>query len=121
MPTPLVTRLLKDLQRAGLVTSTRGAHGGYTLAMAADEIAMTLVIEAIEGPVQIAACCDETEANPCDACQVIPRCPITSKIKKLNDHVVDLFRQVTLADMIEPEVDVPSEAINIVRAGAGAS
>ena len=34
---PTVSKLLKQLQRAGLVTSTRGLHGGYQLARPAEQ------------------------------------------------------------------------------------
>jgi FeS assembly SUF system regulator len=53
---PTVSKLLKSFHRAGLVTSTRGAHGGYQLARPASGISASSIIDAIEGPVAITEC-----------------------------------------------------------------
>jgi FeS assembly SUF system regulator len=53
---PTVSKLLKNLQRAGLVSSSRGAHGGYQLARPAARISAAAIIDAIEGPVAITEC-----------------------------------------------------------------
>ena len=53
---PTVSKLLKNLHRAGLVTSMRGAHGGYQLARPATRISAAAIIDAIEGPVAITEC-----------------------------------------------------------------
>ena len=42
---PTVSKLLKSLQRAGLVTSSRGAHGGYQLARPAARISAAEIID----------------------------------------------------------------------------
>jgi FeS assembly SUF system regulator len=53
---PTVSKLLKQLQRAGLVTSTRGLHGGYQLARPAREISAAAILDALEGPVALTDC-----------------------------------------------------------------
>ena len=53
---PTVSKLLKELQRAGLVRSVRGARGGYQLARPAAEINAAEIIDAVEGPVALTAC-----------------------------------------------------------------
>jgi Rrf2 family protein len=52
--------LVAKLRKAGLVTSTRGAHGGYRLAMPAEEITMNSVVEALEGQISPMECFHET-------------------------------------------------------------
>jgi Rrf2 family protein len=51
LPLSYLEHVVADLKRAELVTSTRGAHGGYTLARPAGEIAMDEVVLALEGSV----------------------------------------------------------------------
>ena len=51
LPLSYLEHVVADLKRAGLVTSTRGAHGGYRLARPADEIGMDDVVLALEGTV----------------------------------------------------------------------
>jgi Rrf2 family protein len=47
---PTVSKLLKELQHAGLVRSVRGARGGYQLARAPAAISAAAIIDAVEGP-----------------------------------------------------------------------
>jgi len=61
---PTVSKLLKSFHRAGLVTSVRGARGGYQLARPAAGISAAAIIDAIEGPVAITECSGDHSA--CD-------------------------------------------------------
>jgi Rrf2 family protein len=49
LPLAYLERIVALLRRAGLVESTRGAHGGYQLARRAEDIAMHEVVLALEG------------------------------------------------------------------------
>ena len=51
LPLSYLEHLVAKLRSAGLVTSTRGAHGGYALARPAAEIDMLEVVQALEGPI----------------------------------------------------------------------
>lgn len=51
LPLSYLEHLVAKLRAAGLVTSVRGAHGGYRLAKPAGEIAMLEVVQALEGPI----------------------------------------------------------------------
>jgi Rrf2 family cysteine metabolism transcriptional repressor len=58
LPLSYLEHVVADLKRARLVTSTRGAHGGYRLARPAEEIAMDEVVLALEGSVSPMDCFD---------------------------------------------------------------
>jgi Rrf2 family protein len=51
IPQKFLETILIDLRHAELVTSRRGAEGGYALGRAADEITLADVIRAVEGPI----------------------------------------------------------------------
>ena len=51
LPLSYLEHLVARLRDAGLVTSQRGAHGGYRLAVPADEVRLLEVVEALEGPI----------------------------------------------------------------------
>jgi FeS assembly SUF system regulator len=53
---PTVSKLLKQLHRGGLVSSTRGQHGGYRLARPAAEINAAHILDALEGPLALTEC-----------------------------------------------------------------
>jgi Rrf2 family protein len=52
IPPRFLVQILLDLKRAGLVASTRGAAGGYTLARSPDEITLFDVLRVIDPPEQ---------------------------------------------------------------------
>jgi Rrf2 family protein len=89
------------LGAAGLVSSQRGAGGGYRLARPAAQITVAQVFMAIEGPLRLALCCDEQEDEPtCTACQLMQNCPLEDSIRKLNEAMFDILRTVTLEDLL---------------------
>lgn len=51
MPDRFLLQILRNLVAHGLLRSTRGVIGGYTLARPAHEISLLDIIEAVEGPV----------------------------------------------------------------------
>jgi Rrf2 family transcriptional regulator, cysteine metabolism repressor len=60
LPLSYLEHLVAKLRKAGLVTSTRGAHGGYQLARPATAITMVEVVEALEGQIAPMECFHQT-------------------------------------------------------------
>ena len=56
LPLSYLEHLVAKLRKAGLVTSRRGAHGGYQLARPAEQITMLDVVEALEGAIAPMEC-----------------------------------------------------------------
>jgi Rrf2 family protein len=56
LPLSYLEHLVAKLRAAGLVTSTRGAHGGYALGRPAADIDMLEVVQALEGPITPMEC-----------------------------------------------------------------
>jgi FeS assembly SUF system regulator len=56
VPLPTVSKLCKELSKAGLVVSHRGRRGGYGLARPADRITVAEIVEALEGPIALTEC-----------------------------------------------------------------
>ena len=95
LPEPTVSKVLKALAGAGLVTSQRGARGGYRLAHLLPAITVADVIVAIDGPIALTAC---VEGSGC-GCEATPSCPVHGKWGPVNDAVRDALAAVTLADL----------------------
>jgi Rrf2 family protein len=75
IPFEMLSKVLQRLTRAGLVLSTQGVHGGYALARRPSEIAVSAIINAIEGtPPVIAQCLSD---GP-ESCIVSSTCTIKS-------------------------------------------
>jgi len=56
VPLPTVSKLCKELSRAGILVSHRGRRGGYALARSADRITVADIVEALEGPIALTEC-----------------------------------------------------------------
>ncbi len=118
LPLPLLMQLLKDLHRAGLVESVRGAAGGYYLAVSPDEITLTSVIAAIEDPIRVTLCCDVHDDDQCVTCNLAVRCPIITNVRKLNEKIVMLLSQATIGQLIDSGgIDVPCEQVGATDSG----
>lgn len=94
---PTVSKLLKALGREALVSSFRGAHGGYQLARAPEEISVADVIHAIEGPVALTEC---TRAD--SRCELESVCSVGSNWQKINRAIQGALEDLTLAKLAEP-------------------
>lgn len=108
LPLPQLMNVFKDLKRADLVQSIRGARGGYALVDGPEKIDLIRVIEVMEGPVRLTMCCDDkTDQDPCVACTQIRQCPVTLGIRKLNELMIAFLSRITLRDLMESNIDVP--------------
>jgi Rrf2 family protein len=114
VPAPVLMNVLKSLVHGGLVTSTRGAQGGYALARPASGITVRDVLEAMEGRVRVAACCGEDEETACQECGVFVRCPVTRSMRTLNDRIQDFLGGVTLSDLMSGRLDAISPVTGFV-------
>ena len=75
VPLPTAQKLMGRLATAGLLTSTRGQQGGFTLARCPTAISLAEIVEAVEGPIALTQCGGSDEPSDCalDAhCRVKP-------------------------------------------------
>jgi Rrf2 family transcriptional regulator, cysteine metabolism repressor len=128
LPLSYLEHVVASLKRAGLVESSRGAHGGYRLACAAGEIAMDEVVLALEGSIAPMECF--TAAPPGKvACSHEGDAASTCSTKLLWMRVqvgmVQALQGTTLAELVEfsrcgtPAVAMPEDvtALPVVQAG----
>lgn len=97
LPLPTVGKLLKVLTRAGILESHRGARGGYSLARQPDEIPVTEILFALEGPIGITECIDHG-----GLCEYESGCPTRPHFVRLNQVVLAALDKVTLLDLADP-------------------
>jgi FeS assembly SUF system regulator len=91
---PTVSKLLKQLQRSGLVTSTRGLHGGYQLARPAAQISVAAILDALEGPVALTDC-----AAGHGYCEIEETCRVGRVWQRLNLVIRRALHEVSLAQL----------------------
>ncbi|MEX1081973.1 MAG: SUF system Fe-S cluster assembly regulator [Halofilum sp. (in: g-proteobacteria)] len=110
---PTVSKLLKQLARGGLLTSYRGAHGGYLLALAPEQITAARIIDTVEGPVAMTEC--GLEGHQCELERV---CQVGPQWQQINRAVRAALEGVTLADLASQEA-IPLRPMDLRRSVAG--
>ncbi len=94
---PTVSKLLKLLNEAGLIISSRGASGGYRLVKDPQQLSLSEVIAAVDGVPAITECCQADNGCVYDA-----RCTLRSNWQYINRLMMDVLNQFTLADLKRP-------------------
>jgi len=100
---PTVSKLLKSLVHAGLVVSTRGVQGGYTLARPASAISAAEILDALEGPVAITEC-----SSSRGGCDLESFCRVGTAWRRINHSIRRALETVSLADLQEPREPLPT-------------
>lgn len=98
-----VAKILKVLARENLLTATRGAAGGYALTRAATQITVGDIIQAMDGPMGIVDCVEESRAE----CQLSESCKMKTNWSLVNDSILSVLARITLADMIAAIHEAP--------------
>jgi len=120
LPVPVVSKVLKQLARSGVLESHRGAKGGFTLTRRPEDLSVPELIAAIDGPVALTQCA--VDAGSCDHEST---CALRSPWQVINQVVENALSEVSLADLVNPafaEQHAPLALIQIPRAnGADAT
>lgn len=103
VPEPTVAKVLKALACAGLVSSQRGAHGGYRLARPLAAISIVDVIAAVDGPIALTACVD----GGMGGCDVASLCAVRGRWDVVNEAIRTALDRITLADMRAAPLPLP--------------
>ena len=112
-----MSKLLKELQRAGLVRSVRGAHGGYQLARATAEINAADIIDAVEGPVAMTEC-----SNGSGLCGIEATCLVGHGWQRISLAIRRALTDVSLDELLRRDLPpiAPAVQAGAAHAGAGA-
>ena len=103
LPQATVSKLLKSLAHAGLVTATRGAAGGYRLARLPTVITVAEVVAAIDGDIGITEC-SVHEAG----CERTTYCPTRPHWGAINRAVGAALSAISLQHMVTPFAFAPA-------------
>jgi len=108
VPESFLAKIFQSLVHGGLVTSHRGARGGFALALPADQITITMVIQAIDGPISLNQCVVWPET-----CGNSPHCVVHTVWTKAQEALFEILDEVTFADLVEEPQDVLSTRFSV--------
>ncbi len=88
-------QLFGSLRRQGLIQSTRGSRGGYSLSRSPEEIHVGEIIRTLEGPIGPMQCV-ATDEPPCERAA---GCVTKGVWEKVRNSVAEVLDSITLAQM----------------------
>ncbi|MCC7462293.1 MAG: SUF system Fe-S cluster assembly regulator [Gammaproteobacteria bacterium] len=91
---PTVSKLLKQLHRGGLVSSTRGQRGGYRLARPAADITAAHILDALEGPLALTEC-----SRHHSRCDIEPSCSAGRAWQRVGQAIRLALEAITLVEL----------------------
>ncbi len=95
VPRPFLRKILQILNKKGVLRSSKGRGGGFTLAVAADKIFLVDLIEIFQGPLKLNECIFKKRV-----CPDRTMCSLKSKIDTIEKHVVSELKSVTIASLL---------------------
>ena len=110
LPAGYLEQLAIPLKRAGLIESTRGAHGGYQLARPPAEVSVGEIVRVLEGSVAPVECLSDD--YPAGSCALELGCmsrPIWQRVKDSIDQVLDTTTLGDLCATMETPCGVPEQ------------
>jgi len=104
IPEQYLEQLIALLRREGLVSSVRGAQGGYLLTKPPGEITMAKLMRVLEGPISLSNCLEDQDC--CDRACV---CSARRVWERLSQSIDQVLHSVTLEDMLEDHMRLQAE------------
>jgi Rrf2 family protein len=98
IPQELLAKILQRLAKQGLIVSQNGPKGGYVLARRATEISVGEVVRALEGPISIVSCIEDSD------CPQMERCSLRRPITKLQTAITQMLDTMSLAELTSEDV-----------------
>jgi Rrf2 family protein len=109
IPIELMAKVLQRLVRTGLLVSTQGTRGGYTLSRPSSTISVADVIQAIDGPFTVTACSSENSD-----CEQYSKCSIRDPLWQIRERIAAALGTVTIAEMASDNI-ATAPAVAVVR------
>ena len=101
MPRPFLRKILQTLNKEGLLNSSKGKGGGFTLTISPEKITLTDVMKIFQGPLKLNEC--KFRKNDCP---YISDCFLKKKIDEIEKEVIAKLKAITIASIIKKEVNV---------------
>ena len=96
IPQPYLAQVLHTMKKSGLVSSTRGPRGGHSLAMPADQIRLSAVVDCLDSSENLVECLDNT-----GFCVHCPDCAQREVWRSVEDAVFGILDSVTIDQLVE--------------------
>ena len=100
IPQRFLEGIFLELKGLGILTSTRGKTGGYSLLKDPEEVSLADVVAIFEGTVGMLACVTIDKYKPCEFCKDEDACKIRQAFKHVYDSSTAILKNTTLQKLI---------------------
>jgi Rrf2 family protein len=104
IPPALMSRIVAQLSREGLVNTFPGRDGGLMLPCPASQITLKDVVEAFEGPILLSEC---MQVKGEDDCPFQSNCPVRSKWGRVQVAMMREMASITFEDLAQEAAGIP--------------
>lgn len=98
IPKKFLDLIFFELRRHGLVRSTRGREGGYSLARPAAEISIAAIVRAVDGPLAPLPCASVRFYRRCSDCKDEKTCEVRHLMREVRDAASAILDNTSLAE-----------------------
>ncbi len=95
LPFPTVSKIMKQLAKENVVTSTQGSKGGYAVTKNTDDITLKMLIECLDGSSNIVTCMSDR-----GDCSYITNCSARGSMEFIDSEVGKIFDRITLKELL---------------------
>lgn len=99
IPKKFLEQVLLALKKAGILQSSRGKTGGYSLGMAPADVSLGDIIRAVDGPMMALPCLSPTAPTQCPDCMSLENCWLRGVMTEVDRGVNAALEKVSLTDM----------------------
>jgi Rrf2 family protein len=100
LPTPFLAKILQNLVRHKILSSTKGPNGGFSLLKKQESITLLEIVKIIDGDELINGCIIHNAS-----CASVKRrskpCPVHDDYSKIRAELIDMFRNKTIAELVK--------------------
>ncbi|GEO07219.1 Rrf2 family transcriptional regulator [Adhaeribacter aerolatus] len=111
IPRKFLEAILVDLKTQGVLQSTRGKNGGYSLAKDPSQVSVGNIVRMIDGPLAPIQCVSHLYYRKCDECLNEETCEIRLVMKKVRDATAAILDTTYLSDLQKINVLVNEEPL----------
>ena len=96
MPRPFLRKILQTLTKAGLLNSSKGKDGGFSLAVSPEEITLFEVMKIFQGSIRLT----EHQFKKSD-CPHINNCLLKKKLDEIEKEVMVKLKAITISSILK--------------------
>lgn len=106
IPKKFLEQILLLLRNSGLLSSKKGAHGGYSLSRDSREIYMAQIMRVTDGPIAMVPCVSLNFYSRCAECKEEKTCGIRDVFMDVRDVTLKILAETSVFDMMQREKEL---------------